>query len=64
MDANLDQTNKLGIVQAQLLKQTSESQDLQRKIALSEADASVAFTKRNLYADAYINGISKVKAVP
>ena len=63
-DAILNNTSKQGIVQAQLLQQTSESQDLQRKIALSEADASVAYGKRNVYLDAYIGGISRVKAQP
>ena len=63
-DAILNNTSKQGIVQAQLLQQTSESQDLQRKIALSEADASVAYGKRNVYLDAYIGGISRVKAKP
>ena len=63
-DAILNNTSKQGIVQAQLLQQTSESQDLQRKIALGEADASIAYGKRNVYLDAYIGGISRVKAQP
>ena len=63
-DAILNNTSKQGIVQAQLLQQTSESQDLQRKIALSEADASIAYGKRNVYLDAYIGGISRVKSQP
>ena len=63
-DAILNNTSKQGIVQAQLLQQTSESQDLQRKIALGEADASIAYGKRNVYLDAYIGGISRVKSQP
>jgi hypothetical protein len=63
-DAVLNNTSKQGIVQAQLLQQTSESQDLQRKIALREADASIAYGKRNVYLDAYIGGISRVKSQP
>lgn len=63
-DAILNNTSKQGIVQAQLLQQTSESQDLQRKIALSEADASIAYGKRNVYLDAYIGGISRVRSQP
>jgi hypothetical protein len=63
-DSILDISSKQGLVQAQLLQQTSESQELQRKIALSEADASIAYGKRNVYLDAYIGGISRVKRQP
>ena len=63
-DSILDTASKQGVVQAQLLQQTSESQDLQRKIALGEADASIAYGKRNVYLDAYIGGISRVKRQP
>jgi hypothetical protein len=63
-DSILDTASKQGVIQAQLLQQTSESQDLQRKIALGEADASIAYGKRNVYLDAYIGGISRVKRQP
>ncbi|WP_373543517.1 hypothetical protein [Chamaesiphon sp.] len=63
-DAILNNTSKQGIVQAQLLQQTSESQDLQRKVALNEADASTAYQKRNVYLSSYIDGISRVTSQP